>query len=292
MKLVTSTRNTLLPAVILLVSISAAAQTKELFKEVDKGKVEKVSAYNHTFLSKQIYFAKQHRIVEVDTDLLFGDDEFSMRLADDITIRVKRTKLVEFPQRKSAMWHGIVVSPGVSLAEMEVTEEKLAESGHTKAQLHQLVFGFLLHMNQWDVEQRSGKAILSSQRKYGVTSPEPIFEMPDMVPVHEGAFRSVSGEITVFVPGGARYRLAPLRFTPKYHLVLEVDPLKAYSYPEANDFSTHAEEAREKVRAYQSYLKSLPSVEGKVVMDEPVAGSSSNASTTAVSPSTGTGEVQ
>ncbi len=69
------------------------------------------------------------------------------------------------------------------------------------------------------------------------------------------------------MPTGQTYVLAPLRFTPRYAVVYELDMDKIVPIPfEAEDAGTQTAEQREKVRQFEAFRRNLP------VEDKPIRG--------------------
>ena len=200
------------------------AQYKELLKDVDEDRIEKISDYNSHFLGDATYFAKRFRIVEVNSDLFFEDEPFTITpFNGDISLVLARDSLEERTLKGSATWFGTIIDPYVPMSEFKVSEEQLAQSGMSKAQLYNTFFGVRFFMLDWDSDVQTGNAYLSYERKkYGKVSQRPV-EVPELSNIEERAFRSVSGQINLNTLGLGRYVLKPLQFTPKYHVIYEAE---------------------------------------------------------------------
>ena len=252
---------------LIFTSMCVTAQYKELLKDVDEDRIEKISDYNRHALGDAAYFAKRFRIVEVNSDLFFEAEAFIVTpFIGDSPLVLARDSLKKQPLEGSATWLGTIIDPYVPMSEFKVSEEQLAQSGMSKAQLYNTVFGVRFYMLDWDSDGQTGNAYLSSERKkYGKVSQRPV-EVPELSNIEERAFRSVSGQINLNIFGLGRYVLKPLQFMPKYHVIYEVDPLKKFSVPEdKTDRSLRAQEQREKAQLYEDYRETLPKFERKVI---------------------------
>lgn len=252
--------------ILIFTSMCVTAQYKELLKEVDEDRIKKISDYNSHFLGDAAYFAKRYRIVEVNSDLFFGDEAFSITPFEDISVVVARDSLKE--RAGSATWHGTIIDPYVSMSDLEVSEEQLAQEGTSKISVYKALLGLRFGLMDWDSDGQTGNAYPSYENKGLQTSRRPV-EVPDLQTFKKHAFRSVIGLTNLDVFQLGQYMLVPLQFTPKYHLIYEMDPQKRFFVPEDDtDQSFHAKEQREKSRAFDDYKKTLPKYERKVVKED------------------------
>jgi len=272
--------NKLVLATLLSASMSVTAHTKELFKEVNGAKLQKILTYNETNISEAAYFAKRYRIVEVNSDLLFSDDEFTITPFEGVSITVRRDDAVDGSYLGTAQWHGIIVSPEhPSISEigvLDMDEQQAEAAGLGPAQLYRMFFGVELYTYSWDIDKRTGVAFPSVQREQRASA----FLMhngvatKESLDLEENAILSVSGRFNLQALGFGEFRLESLQFTPKYHIIIELDSSKLFSYDflpgneKADDHSVYAEKQRKKVQEYNEYVNSLPSVQDKTIVGD------------------------
>lgn len=246
-------------ALVLIGGTNLPADANELFKMVDDTKLQKIENYNKTFLAESRYFAKRSRIVEVDPKVLFGDDEVVMNLFDDIVLLIERTSPSE---ERAHIWKGRIIDPAPPIYEFGVDEEKLAQLGMTKEKFYEFVSGIQLAVNELSASPTTGEVFLTGfQENFAVMSPDAMSRAEN--PVRANSFYSVRGDVQY---GPVTYRVRPLQFMPRYHLIYEIDHRKLFSDPSENDYSMIAEEEREKAKDYREYQSTLPSVEGKAIL--------------------------
>lgn len=83
------------------------AQAPELLISVTGEENRRVAAANEYFLKKDGYFAKRHRIVRLNTDLLFGSEtNLTITLFDDVSFRVNRIEIERRNGGDVFTWHG------------------------------------------------------------------------------------------------------------------------------------------------------------------------------------------
>lgn len=77
--------------------------------------------------------------------------------------------------------------------------------------------------------------------------------------------------MTIISPEGIKYILKPLKYSPKYSVILEVDPSIRYlvaSDHEATAPDSRSDEEKLKLSLYESFIQNLPKEFGKSIKGE------------------------
>ncbi len=243
----------LLLSILLAINTVGLAQAKELLVSVRNDKAHKIEEYNNIFLKKRLYFASRHRIVTIDTSLLSKREiDFTITPFEDVQITVSTKEVIEKPHRGTVSWKGEMHVSGLEDALSQLTD---AERSYLSVkELKYALSDINLFISTWDIDKETGIATRSTERKGSVSpEPTPIPKLPDL---RKNAFKSVGGNFTI-IPSGKRYVLTPLKYSPKYHVIYEIDPKK--SYPTSDDPNTKiSQENKNKAMEYKQYLKGLP----------------------------------
>ena len=224
-------------AVMLLLLITPAfgqPKPRELLTEVEPQKAQRLTEYNSPSLQEELYFSLRHRIVEVQTGLLLGDDDLTITPFDDVTPML-------FKRPKSQGGEDDV--HGLGRLETEL-QPQLVPDG--------IEITSMISLHAWDVDE-SGSASDSSQNRFKFSPRWAINEsdLPVLEPVVDGegatagpppqtpedieqhkrlkklkkhVFYSVRG--TFSSTDGKTFGLVPLRYTPKYSVIFELDRSK------------------------------------------------------------------
>lgn len=216
----------------LLISPLIFADSKELFKEVNHKKSQKLSEYNDLFLRKALYFSARHRLVQINTSLLTSsnkDGKFILNLFDDVTINVQ-SKRMTFTSPFHGAWYGeMETAPSIN---DEINQLTAYERGNFSTEEFKSFFtDIVFYFEDWDVDLVANSASFSHENKVGITSTVPIQDTA-LPKLKRRAFRTVSGRFTELF-SGRTFVIMPLKYTPKYHVIYEQDDSKTFTT--AND---------------------------------------------------------
>ncbi len=227
---------------LLLAPMASAQQLPELLRPVDQRKAQQLIEYNSPWFQAELYSAKRFRIVDVDTSVLMRDDDFTVTLFDDLAA-LHMTKDAIQRREDTFAWNALVL---VDLPDVLRT---------LGARQTVLFSGFA-----WDTDE-SGRAFESSGNQF--QSPprtaQEIARHPESRKLNERASHSVTADFALFPTD--RYRLVPLKYTPKAHVLLEVDPEKMVPIlvdrvPGEVVERTPADQV--KLSNYDTFIRSLP----------------------------------
>ncbi len=237
------TRNvTRIAFLLLLTQMASAQQLPELLRPVDQLKAQQLIEYNSPWFQAELYSAKRFRIVEVDTSVLMRDDDFTVTLFDDLAALHLTQDAIQRREDTFA-WNARV------LVEIPDVLRRLGAR-------QTVLFSGL----KWDTDE-SGRAVESSGNRF--RSPpqtaQEIVGRQTSRKLNKRAFYSVVAYFELF--SGNRYRLEPLKYTPKYHVLFEADPEKIVPVlvdrvPGEVVVRTPADQV--KLASYEAFIRSLP----------------------------------
>ena len=259
--------------------------TRELLSQVSPERAQALSDYNAVFLQEHLYFSKRHRIVEVDTDLLLEADAFTITPFDDVT------PLEIVAERLST--HEDLISVKAHIVDSISPESELLSSSEIDRSA-------VVTMHAWDL-YASNEAVLSMQNSMAFrlatqriendapdgSGPVPSINLdfaedgePPSTPEETEQFEQnnslqkrqfYSVNTLIIAPDGARYLVTPLRFTPRYSVIQEIDPSKLLSTridgpPEGSD--SPSQEEKYKTQNYIEFKNSLPDESDKIILGD------------------------
>lgn len=241
----------------LLISTDLFAGKMELLHPVDYEKSKKIQEYNGKYFKEITYFSSRYSIVRVNDDLLLNsksNDEFTITPFVGETFHIITKSLVRKPGER-AFWRGELVFPGLSdpRAELESkTEDERA--GLTVEQAMSILFGINISIFSWDRNLDTDEVTIAYKTVSGNLQKEP---KENHIPtrIKRNDFKSVSSTFSV-LPTSQKFVLQPLKFTPKYHIIYEVDPEKVITSTE-NYAAPSTEENKRRVRQYREFQETL-----------------------------------
>lgn len=252
---------------------SWAEEIQRLFIEIeDPHRLGRIIEHNAADVARNASFARRYRIVEVNTDLLSRDEPFFLNLFDDVSILVETIEWSVGANEFHRTWRGRILGLGQSTQHVEVLRRELIEQDPPPGVPAGFIEKTLLEVNasssSFDIDADTGIANLSGQRRFGrvrqngpgdqMSTPQSPWRL-----VHE-AFRSVRIS-QVFVPRSGEivtYSVSPLKWSPKYHMIIEIDPDRV-----ANNIANPSQR-KALIEEGLQLERSLPSEEGKVMMGE------------------------
>ena len=227
---------------LLLAPMASAQQLPELLRPVDQRTAQQLIEYNSPWFQAELYSAKRFRMVEVDTSVLMRDDDFTVTLFDDLAaLHVTKDAIQRWED--AFAWNALVL---VDLPDVLRT---------LGARQTVLFFGLA-----WDTDG-SGRVVESSGNRFR-SPPQTAQEIArhrESRQLNKHAFYSVTAAFELFPTD--RYRLVPLKYTPKAHVLFEIDaekivPILLDRVPGEVVERTPADQV--KLASYETFIRSLP----------------------------------
>lgn len=264
-------RKTLITLMFLLFAVNAAAAgaLKELLKDVNPNKVQRLTEYNDIHLQKITYLAIRHRIVKVDTKLLLKDDDFTLTPFDDMgPLHIKQTEVVR--QENWIRWTGQVqnLPPMFEPFRISAHAWDTDPSGNASPSRENR----FKSSEQWQIDE-SGVAFRQQpvEGEIGIVGPAP--QTAEDIEHHRRLKRLKKSDfystyitfnvIDINSQSLRKFVLTPLEYTPKYSVIYQADPEKRipidYVGVDEND------PIRQRGRDYQTFKESLPKQTKKAV---------------------------
>lgn len=276
----TKSRNAIFAILLLSAPFVRAQELPELLQAVNEAKARQLIQYNSPWLQAELYFAKRSRIVTVNASLLLTDDDFTVTPFDDIApLHVTKGNVQRYEEAFS--WVGWIIA--------DLPEAVRAAGVRQAINLYGLA---------WDTDE-FGRASESSENRFQF-SPQWTFDFFDrpilglregqglatgpppqtpaeiarhkaLLKLNKSAFYSVSADFQLLLPN-ARYRLAPLKYTPKYSVIFELDPAKlvpiTLDRPPSGEPITRTPDDRVKISEYENFIRNLPPDRNVAVVEE------------------------
>ncbi len=256
-----------------------APKLKELLVEVNSNKAQRIADYNSVFLQKTLYFASRHRIVKADTKLLLKGDEFTVTPFDDVEPLHVITEPLQSQQRHGDFFHfnaNVVLESDAPIAPLVADYSfligahayDLNESGEALISISNR-FKYSPYWNFDEFDRPVLETPPDGQRAFAGSppeSPEDIEQHKKLKKLKKHKFYSV--RTTISTLDGKTYVVKPLKYTPKYSVVYEVDPavssfVQIDADPDGVDRRSDDQKMNEK--RYQNFRKNLPKEEWKIV---------------------------
>ena len=233
-------------AVLLLLPLRGFAQLPEFLTPVLGSEEAEARAINEYFLNKNTYFAKQYRIVIVNTSLLEDVETFKISLFDDVSVTVSVSKLRVHPEGRSILWTGRIIEPAISL-------EDLIDGGLSHEDAVSLI------PNLDEVSIVAGEISFDDATGTKYYSHYPKFKKYKKSDTQRSANKTALLYDVGFVLSGfhlsSEYELHPLESDKQYHVLIEVDQEKHFTIGPLHD-PNDPEQSRRR-QAYQDFLDSI-----------------------------------
>ena len=260
---------------LFLGALSTHGQPPEIVQAVSQDKARRLEEANRVFLMDQLYAAARYRIVSINTAPLLQDQAIAITPFPDMTPIVLMAEQVRRTDN-SVAWFGRI----------QTDDPVLERSG--------LNVDTLITMFWWDVDDL-GVASPSDSNRFkfspawkidandqpvlipqGVAepgevgpaprTPEEIAEHKRLLQLHRHAFGAVTARLELLT--GQTYVVSPLRYTPKYAVVYEMDKDKVPFIPfEEDELGTATIQQRESFERYDAFRRSLP-IENKPILGD------------------------
>jgi len=230
---------TLLP----LATDAAENPPKLVMTDVESDWEERIRAYNGNFFERKVYYAKRWRVVEVRPEVLFSNRAVRISPFPGVDLVLHR---LDGPDVRGAdlTWAARVESPAVSMDEQDRDQAILDFMIESNPQLRphedrlrrEARIGANFIVTPWHVDESTGIARDLPPLVFPrlPASDEELKPQPEPYDRSDGAIApspDSSLQNTIFSFGGtitdpvrkARYRITPLEFSPRYHLIMEID---------------------------------------------------------------------
>ena len=233
---------------ILVTPDSSASELPELLIPVTGQAEQQVREKQGYFLKKHTYFAKRHRIVRVDTDVLFNEPTFRITFFDDASVIVRRDEFEYRGTEKSRfIWKGHMEGQGIALEDF-LTEGNSPE--RARIEYSALVEVWIAGAKQvYHPETGTSSSLVGLDAK----TMKPINSVDPSKGEYE--FYDIGTEIAP-LSLSATFRLHSLDPDKRYLIVMEVDPAKLLS-PGHFGGPKDATEAAFRKLQYEQYLEFL-----------------------------------
>jgi len=198
----------------LLSSAVSADELPELFIPVTEQEEQQVREKQDYFLKRSNYFAKRHRIVRVNTDVLFNEPRFRITFFDDASITVQRKSV---DQGAMITWKGQMENQPISV-------EEFVRAGDPRDVARDAYSTWV------DVSISAAKQVYDPET--GRSAPLIGRDLKTGRPIN--SVDSSKGQYTFYHAGAEisplslkkTYRLRPLEWDSRYHILYEEDPAK------------------------------------------------------------------
>jgi len=219
---------------LILYPFTAFAQAPELFIPVTGSEEAIVQAKNAYFLKKELYFAKRHRIVRINTDLLLQDEksraQIIANLFDDVTFTYEVTERDIKPDQLGARLRARFTNPPTGL----VRDFMNVGSGMTLSAAESLlddVYGLSILGALYVHDARRDRfwpAYLFTNYAPGRPSSE--VRPKKLPPSHATTYGFWSNILDPF--SNDKYFLRSIPGDPQYHVVWQIDYSKTFAKPD------------------------------------------------------------
>lgn len=270
---------------IFLYATYATGAPKELFKPVNYEKVYRLEDFNREFLREELFFSKRHRIIKVNPKVLDKDDSFTLTPFEGMEPLV----IVSAPQRTErrrewvTFWNAKIESQPDAIA---FTFNLFSYDTDIDGVSSVSMYNKFRHSEDWEIND-SGLAVLpDSEGKRnsmvigpGPSSEEDIEHHRKMKRLKRKSVQSLSAHFWVKDSDTGiytEYRIVPLRFTPKYSVIFEIDQQKKFPFlidPEYDEQGNVIElqltdsEKNRKLK-YKAHRRSLISEDHRRIMED------------------------
>jgi len=253
-----------------LLGVCFTAEATDLLIDVPTDQARKLEEYNGVWLQKLLYPSARYRIVAANYQaLLEGNSDITVKLfnGDEVTIVPKSLN----KRGSFATWIGELILPEDLVAAVAATApEDLG--GMAADEVIETIARVTLTLKGYDVDPANGSAKLSPRsRSKGRPGPSytaisgqetKLSASPPRRPQYTlDAFYALEGTISV-PQTRRRYHIEPLRFTPKYSVLFELDsgkvvPVNTDTPPE--EFEERLTPEQRTARdSYREFLSRLP----------------------------------
>jgi hypothetical protein len=229
-----------------------------LLTEVRGSEEATVRAKNEYFLKRELYFAKRHRIVKVNADVLKSEEAITIALFDGTALTLEVTSLKVDSNGFITAWEGTIPNPPISAEDLLDQVSTIEEARF----LHSAMFTISIAATRYDYDEATG---VSTPSYISKRTPK---QNPEQGDLSISIFYGIHANISVpTLP--ERYWIRSLELSPKYHLLIEVDDSK--TFPPGPLYDAEHPEIAERRRRYVDFLQSIGEDprKAKILREEP-----------------------
>ena len=243
-----------------LFSTGVAADEMELLVPISGEEMSKVEAENAYFLKKHRYFAKQSKIVRINSEALKNAKNIHIELFGGVGLTAERHQFEEIAGRE-IVWTGMVTDPAFDRSRYDHGSKEKADCQY------QTDFRIRLIGRSFDREIYSGAVFESGQ--------DFMPKQGSLVDIRRNDFYTVLADIRLpTLP--SQYKIRALEMSPEFHILIEVDRnleypageisrpseavlelLRRYSEVDENAIETTVIELKERQRKHEEFLRDL-----------------------------------
>ncbi|MEM1174023.1 MAG: hypothetical protein AAGI27_04370 [Pseudomonadota bacterium] len=239
----------------------------ELLVEVSKGDEQRIAARNKFFIEEQLYFAKNHRIVRVNSGLLTSGTPVIRLTLFALEIDVERQAFEFLGDETGFIWRGIYSDRAFTLE--EYTNSNAKRSEEASKLLYEQIFGVEIAGSLYSIDRRNDQAVEETgmfrdpetghfKRQSELLRSSPKQKSRDLVFSSQFTIKPVLKRENLRPSDGpfvGEFHLRPLPRDPEYALLYEVDEQKIF--PGIDEYDVVTLETREKIEMYNRHVESV-----------------------------------
>lgn len=235
----------LLAVAALLPSAVAADEVPELLVPVTEEEEGTVRANDSYLLKRYSYFSKRHRIVRVNSNVLFNEPRFRITFFDDASIIVRRERV-----NRGAMvtWEGQMENQPITVEELV----RAGDSPDVARDWYSALVNVSISAAKQVYDPKTGRSESLVKRDLRTLRPNNAVDSAK----GQYAFYQASAEISP-LSMGKTYRLRPLEWDSRYHILYEEDPAKRISPGVFGGGPFNETDMRYRQLQYKQYLEFL-----------------------------------
>jgi len=254
-----------LPFLIIYLMLATQVEAKEILQPLDGIEIDAIMEKHCYEIKETTYFAKNYRIVKVDTKYLIESEPgatFDIPLFDGNNLTIAKSS-ADHPYPHSWNWKGLIQDVYLS---QRITQEglppQLEQMGIER--FKRMMMGVDLFIMNWDLIRETNEPSFVGNRldeNSDLVIPPNQYQQPVSGLILD-AFQSVLGHITHRTPDGlvTEYSLSPVDNDPRFHLFIERDPAKVIvmgdgNYDSADTFSAEMKKRQNDYENYRDALK-------------------------------------
>lgn len=209
---------------------------------------------NDYFLQKETYFAKQYRIVKVNTDLLLNADQIKISLFDDLAVTLQVSSVDVQTDGATINWKGRFIEPSISVDDLVAGGTSRGEAEVVAPHMNSIKI-FAAQISFDETTRLKYQHSFARFEKYRISTQK--FSADGKSAVYEVGFSIES----IVLPN--TYELVPLASDPQFHVLFELDLDKTFTKPierpDPNVVGSYIEtpENAAKHQQYRDFLNSL-----------------------------------
>lgn len=238
----------LVTAILAAPPVAWASDLPELFIPVSGQEEQQVRRENQYFLKLHNYFAKRHRIVRVNTGVLFNAPRFRITFFDDMSISVRRDSITYNGESKAMFsWTG-------RMENQPIAPEDFLSRGHPPDRANDAyaaVVEVSIAGSSYVYDPKTGRSSSLASRDSKTLRPTASVDRSK----GQYKIRAIQTEISP-LSLSTTFRLKPLETDKRYHVLIETDPAKILS-PGIEGGPRNEAEREFRIQQYKQFVESL-----------------------------------